>query len=264
MTTLEAVTLDFGNTLVPVDRAGLEAVVDATARHVVERCGLPDRDAFLGAWAEERERQFREEVPALREVDLAQRVARVLARLRGMRPPDGTERWDDEAAAALSNPGEVEAAVEAYSAAFVDGMPVPATVEPLLARLGRRGLRLAVLSNWPLAATIDRYCDAAGWTPHLEAIIVSQRVGVVKPHPAIFEAARAALGSPSPAAILHVGDDWSADVVGAQAAGWRTAHVGGRPDDSPLPGSEADGTIYADFELRSLAELESAVDRLLS
>ena len=36
------------------------------------------------AWAEERERQFREEVPQFREVDLALRVVRILARLRGM------------------------------------------------------------------------------------------------------------------------------------------------------------------------------------
>ena len=36
---------------------------------------------------------------------------------------------------------------------------------------------------------------------------------------AIFDAARTALGDPSPASILHVGDDWAADVVGA-AGGW--------------------------------------------
>ena len=46
-----------------------------------------------------------------------------------------------------------------------------------------------------------------------------QRVGTIKPHPAIFAAAREALGSPPPGAILHVGDDWAADVVGAKRAG---------------------------------------------
>ncbi len=87
------------------------------------------------------------------------------------------------------------------------------------------GYRLAILSNWPLAATIDRYVEAAGWAPHLAAVVVSQRVGTIKPHPAIFAAARTALGDPEPAAILHVGDDWAADVVGAKRAGWRAAYL---------------------------------------
>ena len=43
------------------------------------------RRSARGVWAEERERQFREEVPLFRETDLGQRIARVLARLRGMR-----------------------------------------------------------------------------------------------------------------------------------------------------------------------------------
>ncbi len=43
-----------------------------------------------------------------------------------------------------------------------------------------------ILSNWPLAVTIDRYVEAAGWAPHVRAIVVSQRVGTIKPDPAIF------------------------------------------------------------------------------
>ena len=112
------------------------------------------------------------------------------------------------------------------------------------------------------AATIDRYCEAAGWMPHLAAVVVSQRVGTIKPHPAIFAAARAALGDPDPAAILHVGDDWAADVVGAKRAGWRAAWLAERPVDSPLPGSRRDASVVADLELRSLEELVAAVDGL--
>ena len=51
--------------------------------------------AFLRVWAEERERQFREEVPRFREVDLAEHLVRIYARLRGgMSPPPAAERWD--------------------------------------------------------------------------------------------------------------------------------------------------------------------------
>ena len=107
-------------------------------------------------------------------------------------------------------------------------MPVDPAIERILATLARQAT-LAILSNWPLAATVDRYAEAAGWLPHLRAIVISQRVGTIKPHPAIFAEARRQLGDPAPDTILHVGDDWAADVVGAVRAGWRAAYVTDRP-----------------------------------
>lgn len=258
---IEAITFDFGNTLVPVAGPGLRGVVATTADAMAGRLGPFEPEAVLHAWAEERERQFREEVPRFREVDLAERLVRVLARLRGMAPPPPDVAWDQSAAAHLSTPTEVDWAIEVYSRSFVDALPPRPEVGELLARLAEDH-RLAILSNWPLAATIDRYAEAAGWMPHLAAVVVSQRVGAIKPHPAIFAAARAALGSPPPARILHVGDDWAADVVGGKRAGWRVAYLTGRPGDSPLPGSERDDTVTPDLEIGGLTELERALPRL--
>ena len=82
-----AITIDFGNTLVRVDRAGLRGVVEETSEALARRGIVADRPAFLAAWSEERDRQFREEVPEFREVDIDTRAVRVLARLRGMAPP---------------------------------------------------------------------------------------------------------------------------------------------------------------------------------
>jgi FMN phosphatase YigB (HAD superfamily) len=251
---LRAVTFDFGNTLVPVDRAGLRRVVEVTAGAVVVRLGPFDPGRFLEIWAEERERQFREEVPRFREVDLAERFVRVLARLRGMPAPAPTDPWDQAAAARLSSPDEIEWGLATYSEAFVRGMPPPRSVGPLLELLAGR-FTLAILSNWPLAATVDRYVEAAGWAPSFAAVVISQRVGTIKPHPAIFEAAREAVGGPEPGTILHVGDDWAADVVGAATAGWRTAYVTRRPDDSPLPSSERDASVRPDVEIDDVVEL---------
>src|SRR5258708_6686072 len=114
---VEVVTYDFGNTLARIDRASSRGVAEATAAVLVRAGIVDDAASYLGVWAEERDRQFREEVPEGREVDLGQRVMRVLARLRGAPPPGA--RWDDEAAARLVEPGEVEATIDAYSAAFV-------------------------------------------------------------------------------------------------------------------------------------------------
>ena len=61
--------------------------IERTATAVVARSGPFPRGVFLAAWHEERERQFAEEVPDGREVDVDQRVVRVLARMRYLRCP---------------------------------------------------------------------------------------------------------------------------------------------------------------------------------
>jgi HAD superfamily hydrolase (TIGR01509 family) len=253
---IRAITFDFGNTLVPVDGEGLARVVDVTADAVVVRMKDLDRTAFLAAWSDERDRQFREDIPRFREIDLAERLVRVFARLRGMKPPPDDQPWDQASAARLSDPEEVAWVVETYSRAFVDALPPAPDVRPMLRRLAEHRA-IAILSNWPLAATIDRYAEANGWLPFLAAIVISQRVGMIKPHPAIFEAARRDLGGAPPSAMLHVGDDWAADVVGAAEAGWHTAWIANRPADTPLPTSVRDDRVRPDLELATLGDLES-------
>ena len=254
---IAAITFDFGNTLVPVGRENLGRVVEAMATVVIERSGPFDRETFLAIWEDERERQFAEEVPLGREVDLEQRMTRVLARLRGMTPPPGTERWDDTTAATYSEPVEWADAVDAYSDAFVAVMPVPVDVGGLLTRLASER-PLGILSNWPHAPTIDRYLEAAGWMRHFRAVVVSQRVGSIKPLGAIFRAAEDALGVPGDE-ILHVGDDWAADVVGAKRAGWLAAYLRDSQGDTPLPTSDRDGAARADIELDRLTDLPAAL-----
>jgi HAD superfamily hydrolase (TIGR01549 family) len=249
------ITFDFGNTLVRVDRAGLRTVVRMTAAALAARGAISGEAGFLAAWATERDRQFRLQVPRLHEVDLAERVGHVLAALRGATiPARDDDAWDEAAAAGLVDPEEVEFAVETYSEAFVAVMAALPDAEPTLRAADRAGYRLGILSNWPLARTIDRYVEARGWGDLLGAVIVSQRVGVIKPHPQIFAVAAAALNLP-PERLLHVGDDWAADVVGASHAGWRVAYLRGRQGDTPLPTSIRDETAVADVELDSLAEL---------
>lgn len=262
-----AITIDFGNTLVRVGHAGLRSVVEDTADAMVARGIATDRDLFISAWAEERERQFREDVPEFREPDIPRRAIRVLARGRGAIPPTADARWDDAAAARRVESTEVQALVDVYSRSFIDRMRPVDDATATLARLADRGFALAILSNWPLAVAIDRYVDAYGWRPHLRAVVVSERVGRIKPHPAIFRAAAQALGVTGGPSILHVGDDWAADVLGASQAGWRTAYLRNRQAGSPLPASEpGDGvaagreSTTADLAIDDLLELDALVD----
>jgi HAD superfamily hydrolase (TIGR01509 family) len=255
---VEVVSYDFGNTLVRVDRAASRSVAAATAAALGRAGIVGDPASFLAVWAEERDRQFREEVPLGREVDLDQRVVRTLARLRGFAAPTRGARWDDAGAARLSEPAEVTTAIDAYSAAFVATMAPIADAGSHLERMHARGFRLAVLSNWPLASTIDRYVEAQGWEPLFDTVVVSQRVGAIKPRPEIFAEAARLLGAP-PERILHVGDDWAADVVGATRAGWHAAYLRGQQGDTPLPTSEPGADATPDLVVDRLAEIEPGV-----
>jgi FMN phosphatase YigB (HAD superfamily) len=282
---LRAISFDFGNTLCAVSDEALRTVLLDAADRIAARSGPFAVDGFVEAWREEARRQFAVNVPLGRENDLAERVVRVLARLRGMEAPPLPEQvgegrpgpephpigyqplpagavpprsgWDDEAAARLSDPDEVASAVQDYGDSFVSHMPVDERAEALFRRLGS-SYRLAILSNWPLAWAIDHIAERSGWAEHLTAVVVSERVGWVKPHPAIFEAAAVALGVEL-GEMLHIGDDWAADVVGAKRAGARAVYLDARPDDSPLPTSPRDDSVEADAVIHDLLDIEAVV-----
>jgi putative hydrolase of the HAD superfamily len=91
-------------------------------------------------------------------------------------------------------------------------------VEPALDALARRGLRLAVVSNWTPA--LPRLLGALRIGARFETVVVSAIEQVEKPDPALF---RIALERMKVAAseALHVGDHPELDVAGARAAGLR-------------------------------------------
>jgi putative hydrolase of the HAD superfamily len=95
-------------------------------------------------------------------------------------------------------------------------------VVPTLAALQAAGFRLGILSNWDdrLRPLLDRL-DLARW---FEVFVVSCEQGCRKPDRRIFEIAAESLGLP-PESILHVGDSWKQDVLGARAAGLQALHV---------------------------------------
>jgi putative hydrolase of the HAD superfamily len=89
-------------------------------------------------------------------------------------------------------------------------------VPAALAALRGAGLRLVVVSNSD--GTVEQGLTDVGLRPLLDAVVDSAIVGVEKPAPGIFEAALRLAGVP-PNRVLHVGDLWAADVVGARAVG---------------------------------------------
>lgn len=55
-----------------------------------------------------------------------------------------------------------------------------------------------------------------------DKVIISEDVGVMKPHPKVFELATK-MASFEPEQILYVGDSYTSDIIGGRNAGWKTA-----------------------------------------
>jgi putative hydrolase of the HAD superfamily len=118
-------------------------------------------------------------------------------------------------------------------------------VRPALDRLAAR-FRLATLSNGN--ADLHRI----GLAPLFDVMLNAAGVGVAKPHPEAFVAVARALGC-EPGRMLYVGDDPHADVLGARAAGLRTAWVNRRGMPWPDIGQAAD------LEIAGLHDLVAAL-----
>ena len=86
---------------------------------------------------------------------------------------------------------------------------------PLLQKLAAR-YRLGIVSNF--YGNLEAVCQGAGIAPLFGVMVDSQRVGVEKPDPAIFQAALGPLGA-APETTLFVGDSLRRDRQGARRMG---------------------------------------------
>jgi len=107
---------------------------------------------------------------------------------------------------------------------------VPENHGQILRDLGRR-VRLGLCSNFSHSAMALSLLDDCGFRAHLDALVISDAIGIRKPRAEIFEAVLAELGV-APEEALHVGDSLSADIGGASASArsgsrgaWRTAKL---------------------------------------
>lgn len=137
----------------------------------------------------------------------------------------------------LAQPDQFPRLFPALYARFArpDAWRIYEDVRPTLDALKRRGLVMAILSNWDsrLRPVLEGHDIAAFFAE----IVISAEVGVHKPDPKIFHLLSARLGL-EPAQILHVGDGAREDAAGAEAAGmpWRLVDRSGGvgPDGSTI------------------------------
>jgi putative hydrolase of the HAD superfamily len=93
---------------------------------------------------------------------------------------------------------------------------VPAEVPKTLQDLKNDGYTIGLVSN--RRQPIVEELNALGLTPYLDFAYVAGEVDVWKPDPQIFDRAIAEAGF-GPEQMIYVGDNYEADIVGAQRAG---------------------------------------------
>ncbi|WP_441289991.1 HAD family hydrolase [Sorangium sp. KYC3313] len=103
--------------------------------------------------------------------------------------------------------------------------PIAGMIDVVI-ELRQAGVPVAVLSN--SEGRLEELIEELGWAAHFVAVADSGRLGFEKPGREIFAWTAERLGAPL-AAVVHVGDSFAADVVGALAAGMRAVWFKGDP-----------------------------------
>jgi HAD superfamily hydrolase (TIGR01662 family) len=145
-----------------------------------------------------------------------------------------------------------------YEAAWPRRMRLYPEVPALLEELRGR-YRLGIVSNglgWEQRQKIG----PVGLDRYIEAVAISEELGVRKPEPGIFEHVLTALGI-RPGEAIHVGDDVGADVAGAHAAGL-AAGIWVNRDGGTLAERQPRGRGPAPFAVSDLATLPALIEEL--
>lgn len=118
----------------------------------------------------------------------------------------------------------------------------------------RPGARLAVVSNFDDTAGAYDILHRHGILSRVDAVVISEALGVRKPHPLMVETALRQLDVPADTALL-AGDTFSEDVGAAHAAGVDAAWIDHAGAGVPR------GARAPRFILRALPELRAVLDQ---
>ena len=123
-----------------------------------------------------------------------------------------------EIAGVAADQAVMQATAAAYRQRYLSARKAIDGAAALLPHVHRRA-RIAIVSNNLLDEQQEklRHC---GLDAHIDALIVSEEVGLSKPHPRIFQVALDRLRVRAGEAVM-IGDSWSADIVGARGVGIR-------------------------------------------
>lgn len=137
--------------------------------------------------------------------------------------------------------------------AFLNAMaeictPLPGALSLLKTLKGKA--KLGIITNG-FTALQEIRLERTGLRDYFDLLVISEQIGVAKPHPAIFDYALEQAGNPARSRVLMVGDTAESDILGGMNAGvstcWLNAHQRTLPD-----GVEPTWTVTSLGELEQL------------
>ncbi|NLQ16417.1 pyrimidine 5'-nucleotidase [Marinomonas sp. M1K-6] len=93
--------------------------------------------------------------------------------------------------------------------------------EELVAYLHANNIKMGIITNG-FAQLQKIRLERTGFLPYFSPVVISERVGVAKPHPKIFEYTLELMGSPDKNHVLMVGDTLESDILGGNHFGFDT------------------------------------------
>lgn len=233
---IRAVVFDYGNTLVEFNRPQVTRCDNALAEAVRALYGPHDAAQLRAIRDRNRMAPYSGDPPEYRENDIQAITRDLIRELYGVEPAQA----------------DVDAVVQARFDEFVSVIEASDGIGPFLSRLHGR-YALGLLSNYPDGSAIRASLEKVGLDVHFDAVVVSGDLGFAKPHPLLFETMARKLGV-GHSEVLHVGDNWLADIQGAKRAGMSVAYV--RQWAPAETFDHAPGDFEPDLTLDSAMEIE--------
>lgn len=112
----------------------------------------------------------------------------------------------------------------------------------------RERVRLGIITNGFTQLQQARL-ERTGLKNYFDVLVISEQVGVAKPHKAIFEHTLALMGNPLPSQVLMVGDNPDSDILGGINAGFHTCWFNQHQREAPQG-------INPNYEVSSLEQLQ--------
>lgn len=207
MTMIQAITIDFWNTVVD-SRNGerRRAARNQAMAEVFERVGRPWDEEQVAAAFEHSYQTFERQWHGEQRTMRAAESLDVIWRFLGIEvPPDAHDRL-----------------VTLMEDSILEGMPgiLPGCAEALASLSARVPLVLISDTAFSPGRVLRRVLEFHGIADLFRDMIFSDETGVSKPHPLMFERALEAAGA-SAAQSVHIGDIERTDIAGAKAMGMR-------------------------------------------
>lgn len=127
----------------------------------------------------------------------------------------------------------------------------------LVTTLHKNNVKMGIITNG-FAQLQEVRLERTGFKPYFSPVVISELVGVAKPHIDIFNYALTQMDNPAPEQVLMVGDTLESDILGGNNAGFDTCWLDHHNNQEINKKAEK---IVPTYQVRSLIELLDLLEK---